>query len=69
MGISIIAVAALLVHMLTNAAETRKPSNSERGRVPTRSMMARATRRWRFHRSIASESMKPPMNKKMMGSA
>ena len=62
-------VAVLLTHMLTSAEPSRNPMMIDDGFVPSRPISPMATRRWRFHRCIASARMNPPRNRKMIGLA
>ena len=62
-------VAVLLTHMLTSAEAIRNPAMIDDGFVPSIPIKPMATRRWRFHRCIASAMMNPPRNRKIIGLA
>ena len=66
MGSIITAVAVLETHMERKPVAIMNPAISADGLEPIMRRVSRATRRCRFQRCIASASMNPPMNRKMM---
>ena len=65
MGIIMAAVAVLEIHSEMKAVAPRMPASSRRGSLPTRSMIPRAIRRWRFHCCMAAAIPMPPAKRKM----
>ncbi len=62
-GSSIMVVDVFVIHMLSNAQTSMNPPTRRLPSVPTRSRIASAMRRCRFHFSSASAMMNPPMNR------
>jgi hypothetical protein len=67
MGNIIMVVAVLLSHMLRNPVAMMKPRMILLPLVPVLLTIWRAIRLWRFHFSMASPIMNPPMKRKITG--
>src|SRR6187200_3122825 len=68
-GNIIMVVAVLLSHMLSKPVDKIKPSTILSPLVPVSLIMFNAILRCKFHFSIASPSINPPINKKITGFA
>ena len=68
MGTIISAAAVLLIHSEMNAVATMNPSTMRRGLAPTPETIPSASRRCRFHSSMAAAIHMPPRNRKFTGS-
>jgi hypothetical protein len=68
-GSIITAVAVLETHMLMRAVASMNPAINRRGLVPTIAIVTSAMRAWSPLRCMASPSIRPPANRKMISLA